>query len=92
MVTNEVCQIVNAAKENRQQVCAVGTTVLRSLETAVSTNGMIKPFDGWTNKFIFPPYDFTVATSMISNFHMPYSMLLMFVAAGDYDYVMHAYS
>lgn len=93
MVTNEACQIVNAAKENRQQVCAVGTTVLRSLETAVSTNGMIKPFDGWTNKFIFPPYDFTVATSMISNFHMPYSMLLMLVAAfGDYDYVMHAYS
>ena len=66
---------------------------MRSLETAASTSGMIKPFDGWTNKFIFPPYDFTVATSMISNFHMPYSMLLMLVAAfGDYDYVMNAYN
>ena len=63
---------------------------MRSLETAASTSGMIKPFDGWTNKFIFL-LDFTVATSMISNFHMPYSMLLMLVAAfGDYDYVMNA--
>ncbi len=92
IVTDTACGIVNKAKEERQQICAVGTTVLRSLETSVSTNGMIKPFDGWTNKFIFPPYDFTVATHMISNFHMPYSMLLMLVAAfGDYDHVMHAY-
>ena len=93
IVTAEATQIVNEAKQEKRQICAVGTTVMRSLETAASTSGMIKPFDGWTNKFIFPPYDFTVATSMISNFHMPYSMLLMLVAAfGDYDYVMNAYN
>ena len=92
IVTPENCDIVNKAKEGRRQICAVGTTVMRALETAVCTRGMIKPFDGWTNKFIFPPYEFTVATSMLSNFHLPYSQLLMMVAAfGGYEEVMHAY-
>ena len=65
---------------------------MRALESVVGTEGKIKPFSGWTNKFIFPPYDFTVASAMITNFHLPYSTLLMLTAAfGDYDYVMHAY-
>jgi len=62
------------------------------LETVVGTEGKIKAYDGWTNKFIFPPYDFTAANSMITNFHMPYSTLLMVAAAfGEYDYIMNAY-
>jgi S-adenosylmethionine:tRNA ribosyltransferase-isomerase len=65
---------------------------MRSIETSVSTQGDVKPFDGWTNKFIFPPYDFSVANCMITNFHMPESTLLMMVAAfGGYDHVMNAY-
>jgi S-adenosylmethionine:tRNA ribosyltransferase-isomerase len=66
---------------------------LRALETAVSTNGHVKSYDGWTNKFIFPPYDFTVANSLVSNFHMPYSTMLMMVAAfGGYEIVFEAYN
>ena len=92
-VTEEAAGAVNEAKRNGRKVAAIGTTVMRTLETAVSTNGMIKPMEGWTNKFIFPPYDFTVANAMISNFHMPLSTLLMIVAAfGGYDQVMEAYN
>jgi S-adenosylmethionine:tRNA ribosyltransferase-isomerase len=65
---------------------------MRAIETAVGTDGHLKEFEGWTNKFIFPPYDFTVADCMISNFHMPMSTLLMQVAAfGGYELVMEAY-
>ena len=71
----------------------MGTTVVRALETAVSTQGHVKPFEGWTNKFIFPPYEFKVADCMISNFHLPLSTLLMMVCAfGGYDHVMNAYN
>ena len=66
---------------------------MRAIESTVSTDGHLKAYEGWTNKFIFPPYDFTVANSMISNFHMPLSTLLMIVAAfGGYDQVMEAYN
>ena len=83
---------VNKAKDSGHRVCAVGTTVMKAIESTVSTDGHLKEFEGWTNKFIFPPYEFTVADSMISNFHMPLSTLLMIVAAfGGYDEVMHAY-
>ena len=92
IITLEAADIVNNAKKNKNNVCAVGTTVLRALETAVSTDGQIKPYDGWTNKFIYPPYDFTVANRMVTNFHMPYSTLLMMTAAfGGYEQVMQAY-
>lgn len=92
IVTDQAASVVNVAKDEKRQVCAVGTTVMRALETSVCTEGKIKPFDGWTNKFIFPPYDFTVATSMVNNLYAPYSQLLMLVAAfGGYDQVMHAY-
>jgi len=92
-IKEEAVNIVNAAKEEKYRVCAVGTTVMRTLETSVSTNGMLKPFEGWTNKFIFPPYDFSVADSMISNFHLPLSTLLMMVSAfAGYDNLMNAYN
>jgi len=91
-IRDEAVEIVNNAKLNKHQICAVGTTVMRTLESSVSTNGMLKPYEGWTNKFIFPPYDFTVADSMISNFHLPLSTLLMMVAAfAGYDKLMSAY-
>ncbi|MFW5831006.1 MAG: tRNA preQ1(34) S-adenosylmethionine ribosyltransferase-isomerase QueA [Prolixibacteraceae bacterium] len=91
-IRDEACEIVNNAKMNKKNVCAVGTTVMRTLESSVSTQGFLKPFEGWTNKFIFPPYEFSVANRMITNFHLPYSTLLMMVAAfGGYDFVMEAY-
>lgn len=91
-ISPETCKVVNQAKLDRKNVCAVGTTVMRTLETSVSTNGELKPFEGWTNKFIFPPYEFSVANSMISNFHLPLSTLLMMVSAfAGYDLLMEAY-
>ena len=91
-VQEECCRIINDAKDNEHKIVAVGTTVQRALEACVGTNSRIKAFEGWTNKFIFPPYDFTVADAMLSNFHLPYSTLLMLTAAfGDYDYTMEAY-
>ncbi len=84
--------LVNRAKSGSRRVCAVGTTVQRAIESCVSTNGMLKPYEGWTNKFIFCPYDFSVADSMITNFHLPCSTQLMLAAAfGGYDTIMHAY-
>ena len=83
---------VNEAKRNKKRICAVGTTSMRVIETSVSTDGFLKPYDGWTNKFIFPPYDFSLANCMITNFHTPESTLLMMVSAfGGYDLIMEAY-
>jgi S-adenosylmethionine:tRNA ribosyltransferase-isomerase len=91
-IKDDAVKVVNFAKEEKHRICAVGTTVMRTLETSVSTNGMLKPFEGWTNKFIFPPYEFSVADSMISNFHLPLSTLLMMVSAfAGYDNLMNAY-
>jgi S-adenosylmethionine:tRNA ribosyltransferase-isomerase len=81
IISEEATSIVNAAKERKNNICAVGTTVTRTLESSVSTAGYLKPFDGWTNKFIFPPYEFKIPNIMISNFHLPLSTLLMMVAA-----------
>ena len=91
-VNADVVETVNAAKDSNNQICAVGTSVMRAIETAVSTDGHLKEFEGWTNKFIFPPYDFSVATSMVTNFHMPLSTLLMMTASfGGYELIMDAY-
>lgn len=88
----EACQTVNSAKDRGNKVCAVGTTVMRAIETAVGINGRLKEYDKWTNKFIFPPYEFTVANAMISNFHMPLSTMLMMVSAyGGYELIREAY-
>jgi S-adenosylmethionine:tRNA ribosyltransferase-isomerase len=84
--------IVNKAKQNRRKVCAVGTTVMRAIESSVSANGTLNEFEGWTNKFIFPPYDFSIANCMVTNFHTPKSTLMMMIAAfAGYDFMMEAY-
>ncbi|WP_290540406.1 tRNA preQ1(34) S-adenosylmethionine ribosyltransferase-isomerase QueA [Alistipes sp.] len=91
-VEETAAEAVNNAKRQGHKVVAIGTTVMRTIETAVSTNGMIKPMEGWTNKFIFAPYEFTVANAMVTNLHLPYSTQLMMVAAfGGYETVMNAY-
>ncbi|WP_315350040.1 tRNA preQ1(34) S-adenosylmethionine ribosyltransferase-isomerase QueA [Hoylesella saccharolytica] len=88
----EACQIVNKTKIARKHICAVGTSVIKATETAVGTDGLLKEYDGWTNRFIFPPYDFGLADSMIANFYHPLSPLMMATAAfGGYDLVMEAY-
>ena len=91
-VDEELVEMVNTAKDNEKKVCAVGTSVLRAMASAVCMNGHLMTYGGWTNRFIFPPYDFTVCDAMVSNFHTPYSTMLMMVAAfGGYDLVMKAY-
>jgi S-adenosylmethionine:tRNA ribosyltransferase-isomerase len=83
---------VNEAKDHKRNVCAVGTTVLRTLESSVSTASRLKPYDGWTNKFIFPPYEVKIPNMMISNFHLPLSIPLMMTSAfGGYDRIFNAY-
>jgi S-adenosylmethionine:tRNA ribosyltransferase-isomerase len=84
--------MINKAKRNKKRICAVGTTTIRATETSVSTEAFQKPFSGWTNKFVFPPYDFSIANCMVTNFHAPESTLLMMVTAfGGYDLIMKAY-
>lgn len=91
-INEECCRIVNKAKDEGRQVLAVGTTVQRAIESACDTLHHIKPYDGWTNKFIFPQYDFNIASCMLANFYTPESTLLMLVAAfGGYDNTMAAY-
>ena len=91
-VSEQAVAEINGTKRAGHKIVAVGTTVMRTLETVVSTHGMITAQQGWTNKFIFSPYDFTVADAFVSNFHLPCSTQLMMVAAfGGYDTVMNAY-
>lgn len=91
-VGQELVDMVNHAKDNGKQVCAVGTSTLRGIASAVSMGGHMKTYTGWTNKFIFPPYDFTVATALVTGFHLPYSTMLMMVCAfGGYQTIMKAY-
>ena len=92
IVPEKCAEIVNTAKRNKKRVCAIGTTSMRSIESSVSTDGMLKAYDGWTNKFIFPPYDFSIADSMVTNFHTPLSTLLMMISAFcGHDLMMEAY-
>ncbi len=91
-IDSEAVRIINNAIDSKTKVCAIGTTTMRALESSVTTNGYLKEFEGWTNKFVFPPYDFGIANCMITNFHMPQSTLLMMVSAfGGYDFMMKAY-
>ena len=91
-INDDLVNMVNKTKLNKNKVCAVGTTVMRGLESSVSSMGTLNPYKGWTHKFIFPPYNFSIADSLITNFHMPKSTLLMMVAAfGGYDFMMEAY-
>jgi len=93
MLIEEIASsIINNAKENRKKIVSIGTTTMKALETAVSISGKVKPYRGWTNKFIFPPYDFTVADAMVTNFHLPMSSMMMMAAAfSGYDFLMEAY-
>lgn len=91
-VGDDLVNVVNHAHDNEKRICAAGTSVMRALASAVCMNGHLMPYEGWTNKFIFPPYDFQVCTAMVSNFHMPLSTMLMMVSAfGGYDLIMEAY-
>lgn len=91
-VTKEACDIVNRAKDTSHKVCVVGTTTMRAVETAASTYGHLKEFEGWTNKFIFPPYEFSIADAMLSNFQLPVTVMQMMQCAfGGYELVMRAY-
>jgi S-adenosylmethionine:tRNA ribosyltransferase-isomerase len=93
IVPTETATLVNTALDNKKRVCAIGTTTLRALESSVSANGRLKPNEGWTDKFIFPPHDFRIANALLTNFHMPESTLLMMAAAfGGYELVMEAYN
>ena len=92
-IDTEASNCVNNALKNKNKICAVGTTVMRGLETSVSSMGTLNPYKGWTHKFIFPPYKFSIADSLITNFHMPKSTLLMMVSAFcGHDFMMEAYS
>ena len=92
IVTADACEKVNAAKLNGRRICVIGVSTLRAAESAVGTDGLLKEYDGWTNKFIFPPYDFGLANALVSNFYHPESTMLMSTAAfGGYDLIMEAY-
>jgi len=91
-IGQETCDIVNVAKKANKRVCSVGTTSMRSIESAVSAHSLLKPAEGWTNKFIFPPFEFSIANSMISNFHLPKSSLVIMVCAfGGTELILNAY-
>lgn len=91
-IPSEAVEVVNNALTKRKNVCSVGTTSMRSIETSVSAEGLLKENEGWTNKFIYPPYDFSIANMMVTNLHLPKSSLLIMIAAfGGYDLIMEAY-
>jgi S-adenosylmethionine:tRNA ribosyltransferase-isomerase len=88
----ETVELVNRAIDQKKKVCAVGTTSMRALESAVSASDRLKVRSGWTDKFIFPPYEYKICSAMITNFHNPESTLLMMACAfGGYDNIMNAY-
>ena len=92
LIDQKACDIVNSAKLSKKRICAVGTTSMRALESSVSSFKTLNPFSGWTHKFIFPPYDFSLADSMITNFHTPKSTLLMMASAfAGHDFIKEAY-
>ncbi|MGK0391307.1 MAG: S-adenosylmethionine:tRNA ribosyltransferase-isomerase [Maribacter sp.] len=91
-IGQDAVDTVNKAKKGKRRICAVGTTSMRSIESAVSAGNLLKPAEGWTNKFIYPPYDFSIANAMVTNFHLPKSSLMIMICAfGGYDLMMDAY-
>ena len=92
LITKECCDLVNKTKSDGHRVCAVGVSTMRATESAVGTDGLLKEYDGWTNKFIFPPYEFGLSNAVIANFYHPESTMMMATAAfGGYDLVIEAY-
>ncbi len=93
IIDPKAVQAINTGIAQKRRVCAVGTTVMRVLESSVSSNATLNPYEGWTNKFIFPPYDFSIANAMVTNFHTPKSTLLMMVSAfAGHDFIKEAYA
>ncbi len=91
-ITERTCDVVNEGIDNKKKICAIGTTVLKALESSVSADGHLKPIEGWTDKFIFPPYDFRIPNALLTNMHLPESILLMMTSAfGGYDLIKEAY-
>lgn len=91
-IRQDSADLVNASIDARKKVCGIGTTVMKGMESSTSISGHLKPFSGWTNKFIFPQYNFKIANCMVTNFHLPYSSMLMLASAfGGYDFMMEAY-
>ncbi len=91
-IDEEMCELVNTAIANEKKICAIGTTSMRAIESSVSAHKTLKVSEGWTNKFIYPPYEFSIANSMITNFHLPKSSLIIMICAfGGYDLIMKAY-
>lgn len=91
-IPNDTCNIVNNAIKNKNKICAIGTSSMRAIESSVSTTKKLNTFSGWTNKFIYPPYNFNIANCMVTNFHMPKSTLLMMIVAfTGYELAMEAY-
>ncbi len=91
-IPKKAVEFVNNALDTKRRICAVGTTSMRTLESSVSSNGRLNTFTGWTNKFIFPPYEFSIANCMITNFHMPKSTLMMMTSAfAGHDFLREAY-
>ena len=92
-ISTDAVSTINTALEHKRRVCAVGTTVMRALESSVSSNHTLNEYQGWTNKFIFPPYDFSIANAMVTNFHTPKSTLLMMVSAfAGHEFIKEAYA
>ena len=92
IIEQDAVDLVNSAKVNKRRICAVGTTVMRGLESSVSSVNTLNTYNGWTHKFIFPPHEFAIANCMITNFHTPKSTLLMMVSAfADPDFIKEAY-
>jgi S-adenosylmethionine:tRNA ribosyltransferase-isomerase len=88
----EAAEVVNKGKLENRKICAVGTTSMRAIESAVSAEDLLKPAEGWTNLFVYPPFDFSIANAMVTNFHLPKSSLLIMVCAfGGQDLIMEAY-
>ncbi len=91
-ITDTAANIINKGLDNDKRICAVGTTSVRTIESSVTTQNRVVPFDGWTNKFIFPPYDFRIPTCILTNFHLPKSTLLMQISAfAGHDFIFKAY-
>jgi len=91
-IDEAACKLVNKAKEGGRNICSIGTTTIRTLESSYTSRQLLKPAEGWTNNFIHPPYTFNVANSLVTNFHLPKSSLLILAAAfGGYDLIMEAY-
>ena len=92
IISQQACDIINNAKAKKRRVCCIGTTAMRAMESSVSSQRTLNPYTGWTNKFIFPPYDFSLADAMVTNFHTPKSTLLMMISAFcGHDLMMKAY-